>query len=72
MAQEAVVEFLDQLRQDSSLRSQAQSTYRSEGLEGLAQLGSQQGKDFTPDELESVISPSEVQSGAQGVSIGWG
>jgi Nif11 domain len=72
MSREGVVDFLNQVAKDPSLRSNAQSTYQSEGVDGLVQLGSQQGKNFTGEELQSIISPSELQVGAQGVSIGWG
>ena len=72
MSRQNVEDFLNQVAADPSLRSNAQSTYRSDGVDGLVQLGSQQGKDFTGQELESIISPSELQSGAQGTSIGWG
>ena len=72
MANEAVVEFLNKVASDPSLRSQAKETYTTQGLDGLVALGAQQGDEFSADALEDVISPSNLETGAAGVSIGWG
>lgn len=71
MSRDAVVAFLNDVAQDPSLRSDAQDVYRGDGLDGLVRLGADRGNDFTADELESVISPAEISSGALGTSIGW-
>lgn len=72
MADSAVVEFLNKVASDPQLRQEAKKTYTSEGVDGLVRLGEQQGDSFSADSLEEVISPSNLEPGAQGVSIGWG
>jgi hypothetical protein len=72
MADAAVVAFLNKVASEPSLRTMAKETYTTSGLEGLVKLGEEHGEEFSARALEEVISPSHLETGAAGVSIGWG
>ncbi|MGH3831254.1 MAG: hypothetical protein ACRDRS_12550 [Pseudonocardiaceae bacterium] len=74
MSDTAVVEFLNKIAGDESLRSTAKRAFRDRGAEGIVELGAKQGKIFTSQELDAVISPKRIKTGMaeSAISIGWG
>jgi hypothetical protein len=71
MADQAVVDFLNKVATDPALRTEAKETYTTKGAEGLVELAAKQGDTFSEKALDEVISPSNLEPGAAGVSIGW-
>jgi nitrogen fixation uncharacterized protein len=71
MADSAVVSFLNRVAEDPALRTKAKSAYTTKGAEGLVQLGAENGYIFSARALDEVISPSQLDPTAAGVSIGW-